>query len=92
LIAGDSWKASPYRALLPQNTDGLLLAGKAISGTHLAHSAYRVQPIMAAIGQAAGTAAAIAVQHKTAARAVPLARLQGQLKQAGVLYDEPGLK
>lgn len=77
--------AIPYRALLPKDTEGLLLAGKAISGTHLAHSAYRVQPIMAAIGQASGTAAALAVEHKTAIRSLPLAELQGRLKQAGVL-------
>jgi len=84
--------AIPYRALLPKDTDGLLLAGKAISGTHLAHSAYRVQPIMAGVGQAAGTAAALAAQHKTEPRGVPLAELQRRLKRAGVLDDEPGLK
>jgi hypothetical protein len=52
----------PYRALLPRDTDGLLLAGKSISGTHIACSAYRVQPILASAGQAAGVAGALAAQ------------------------------
>lgn len=53
----------PYRALVPRDADGLLLAGKAISGSHLAMSAYRVQPIVASIGQAAGVAAALCAQQ-----------------------------
>jgi hypothetical protein len=36
--------------------------------------------------------AALAVQNRTDARAVPLVELQGELKRAGVLNDEPGLK
>jgi len=48
----------PYRALVPKGVDGLLLAGRSISGTHIAMSAYRVQPILATYSQAAGVAAA----------------------------------
>jgi hypothetical protein len=44
----------PYRSLIPLGMDGLLTAGRIISGTRLAHSSYRVQPICAGIGQAAG--------------------------------------
>jgi len=54
----------PYRALLPKDIDGLLLAGKAISGTHIAMSAYRVMPIVGSIGQAAGGAAALCIKQK----------------------------
>jgi len=60
----------PYRALVPRHVDGLLLAGKAISGTHLAMSAYRVQPIVASIGQAAGVAAALCVRQQWQPRQV----------------------
>ena len=49
----------PYRSLLPQGTDNLLLAGRCISGTHAAHGSYRVMPICFAMGQAAGAAAAL---------------------------------
>ena len=49
----------PYRCLLPTEVEGLLLAGRNISGTHMAHSNYRVMPICVGIGEAAGTAAAM---------------------------------
>ena len=44
----------PLRALLPQGIEGLLVAGRCLSGTHEAHSSYRVMPIVMATGQAAG--------------------------------------
>jgi hypothetical protein len=49
----------PYGCLVPREVDGLLLAGRCISGTHAAHASYRVQKIVMAIGAAAGTAAAL---------------------------------
>ena len=53
----------PYRALLPRSVDGLLVAGKCMSGTHIAQSSFRVQPIVASAGQAAGVAAALCAGH-----------------------------
>ncbi len=58
----------PYRCLLPVNTDNLLLSGRNISGTHMAHSNFRVMPICAGIGEAAGAAAFLAVKQKTLPR------------------------
>jgi hypothetical protein len=75
----------PYRALIPKDTERLLVAGKSISGTHLAASSYRVQPIVAGIGQAAGTAAAMAVRLDTNIRSIPIGNLQTKLRNAGVL-------
>ena len=46
----------------PKSTQGLLVVGKALSGTHLAMSAYRTQSIVAYTGEAAGVAAALAVR------------------------------
>ena len=60
----------PYRALVPRDVDGLLLAGRIISGTHIASSAYRVQPILATAGQAAGVAAALAARSGAQPRAL----------------------
>lgn len=51
----------PYRCLVPEKAEGLLLAGRCISGTHKAHSNYRVMPICVGMGEAAGYAASIAV-------------------------------
>ena len=53
----------PYGCLVPEKIDGLLLSGRNISGTHMAHSNFRVMPICLAIGEACGFAAAISV-HK----------------------------
>ena len=49
----------PYGCLLPEAKENLLLCGRNISGTHMAHSNFRVMPICVGIGEAAGTAAAI---------------------------------
>ena len=49
----------PYRSLLPQEVQGLLLAGRNISGSHMAHSNYRAMPICVGMGEAAGIAAAL---------------------------------
>jgi len=78
----------PYRALLPQGFDGLLVAGKAIGGTHLSASAYRVQPIVASIGQAAGTAAALAALGGCQPREVDRRALRRSVKEQGLLPAE----
>ena len=52
----------PYRCLVPENMDGILLCGRNISGTHMAHSNFRAMPICVAIGEAAGAAAAESVR------------------------------
>lgn len=76
----------PYRSLLPLNVEGLLIAGRCISGSHLAMSSYRVQPVVAGIGQAAGTAAAMAALRNTSARDIEITELIGKLDKAG-LFD-----
>lgn len=53
----------PYRCLLPEKIDNLLLSGRNISGTHMAHSNFRAMPICAGSGEAAGAAAALAVRQ-----------------------------
>lgn len=57
----------PYGCMVPEKIDGLLLSGRNISGTHMAHSNYRAMPICMGIGEACGAAAAIAAE-----RGVPL--------------------
>ena len=60
----------PYRCLLPEIKENLLLCGRNISGTHMAHSNFRVMPICVGIGEAAGTAAVIAVSKGISVDAV----------------------
>lgn len=54
----------PYGCMVPKKTDGLLLTGRNISGTHMAHASFRAMPICVGIGEACGAAAAIAVKNK----------------------------
>lgn len=69
----------PYRCLVPQKVDGLLLCGRNISGTHMAHSNFRVMPICFAMGEAAGIAAAQAVKNNTQPRNISAADIQKYL-------------
>lgn len=74
----------PYRSLLPKTLDGLILAGRCISGTHKAHSNYRVMPICAAMGEAAGIAASIAARESITPRKVAAKKIQDVLIARGV--------
>lgn len=53
----------PYRSLIPSDFDNALVAGRGISATHTALAAIRVMSISMAVGQAAGTAAALAIRR-----------------------------
>lgn len=75
--------AIPFRCLLPQGLDNLLLAGRCISGTHAAHGSYRVMPICFAMGQAAGAAAALCAARDILPRSLPMEALQSKLTGGG---------
>lgn len=66
----------PYGCLVPEKVDGLLLSGRNISGTHMAHSNFRAMPICAGIGEAAGIAAALAVKTGRNVREVTAKEIQ----------------
>ncbi len=74
----------PYRALVPVNREGLLMAGRCISGSSRAHSSFRVTGDCVAMGQAAGTAAAIAISSGSLPSEVPADQLVARLKADGV--------
>lgn len=69
----------PYGCLVPEKLDGLLLSGRNISGTHMAHSNFRVMPICIGIGEAGGIAAAIAVKNNIKTRDVKASDIQSIL-------------
>jgi hypothetical protein len=60
----------PYRALVARDVDGLLMAGRCISGDFIAHASYRVTGNAVAMGEAAGAAAAVAARTKAAPHAL----------------------
>ena len=73
----------PLRCLLPRDVDGLVTAGRCISGTHEAHSSYRVTPTSMATGQAAGVCAALAASMRTVPGDVSAQHVQTELRRQG---------
>ncbi len=69
----------PYRSLCCRDVRNLLLAGRIVSATHMAASSLRVMATCALMGQAAGTAAAMAARAGLAPRGVPVRDLQARL-------------
>jgi thioredoxin reductase len=82
----------PYRSLYSRNIENLFMAGRCMSVSHMALGGVRVQRPMAATGQAAGTAAAIAVRYNCLPRDIyrdHIARLQQTLLKDGCFI--PGI-
>jgi hypothetical protein len=75
----------PLRALVPKDSQRLIVAGRGISSDRLANSALRVQATCMATGQAAGTAAALAAQRNSTPLDVPLDTLRELLRQHGAI-------
>lgn len=80
----------PYRCLLPLCTTNLLVTGRCISVDHEAFGSTRVTAPCMALGQAAGTAGALAVRTGGEVRSVDTDQLQTQLRSDGALIDETG--
>jgi hypothetical protein len=74
----------PYRCLLPQRVEQLLVAGRCISADHDAHARSRNMPACMATGQAAGVAAAMAIDAGVNVRQLPVAGLQARLRAMGM--------
>lgn len=77
----------PYRSLLPRSIDNLLVAGRCISVDHRVHHATKEIPPCMATGEAAGTAAAMAVQSGIAVKALDVSKLQKQLRDQGAVLE-----
>jgi len=71
----------PYRALIASDVQGLLLAGRLISGDFVAHSSYRVTGNAVATGEAAGTAAALAAKTNRLPQNVPWDEIRDALNR-----------
>lgn len=71
----------PYRCLIPQNIENVLIAGRNISTTHEAQASTRVSAVCMAVGQAAGTAAYLALKCDNNVRDISIKELQGFLQK-----------
>ena len=79
----------PYGALVARGFDNLMMAGRIASGDRRAQSAYRVQASCMAMGEAAGTAAAMACQAGVGVDALDAQTLRARLNENGAIV--PGL-
>lgn len=73
----------PYRVMLPQKVENLIVAGRHFSATSEAQKMSREIPPMFVLGQAAGTAAAMSAKQGVALRNLDVPELQDTLKKQG---------
>ena len=89
LPEGD-WYEIPYGCIVPADCDNLLVGGRPISVDHAVHSSMRVMPPACTIGQAAGTAAAMAVKNGVAPASLDGREVRRSLIEQGVWLGEAG--
>ena len=80
---GKDYYTIPYRSLIPKGVTNVLVAGRCISSDHGAQASYRVMATVCTIGEAAGTAVAIAAKKGKAVRDIDIKLLQKTLENAG---------
>lgn len=73
----------PFEALIPEKADGLVVAEKSISVSHIVNGCSRLQPVVMLIGQAAGVIAALSVLEGKQPRNLEVAKVQEKLLLAG---------
>lgn len=79
------WYDIPYRCLVAKKPNNLLVSGRCISATHEGMAGARVMGTCMAIGQAAGTAAALAVKQGVSPRDLDVQALRQALRTDGAL-------
>lgn len=79
----------PYRTLLPQKVEGLLVAGRCFSATHDAHASVRSMAQCMAMGQAAGIAAALCAESGLTPRELNYPQLRDSLLHTGAILETP---
>jgi hypothetical protein len=84
VVNGESYGV-PYGCLIPKNVDGILVAGRTVSSERFANGSVRVQAHVMAIGQAAGTAAAMCAASNWMPREAPLPELRDRLRRQGAV-------
>lgn len=77
----------PFGALVPRGVDGMLMAGRCVSGEREAQASFRVMGTCMAMGQAAGTAAAISVSQRREPAELDTVDLRRVLRQDGAIVD-----
>lgn len=86
-FAPGTYYTVPYRALIPQDSENLLVAGRCISATHEAQASLRIMPVCCNLGEAAGIAAALACESGCSVGRIDVSRLRARLRQNGAFIE-----
>jgi hypothetical protein len=98
-MGGQTWRPPagfhyqiPYRALVPDKIDNLLVAGRCISADHVALGSLRIMVTCMVMGEAAGAAAVMSLHDEVTPRELDTARLGQQLRKQGAIVDESSIR
>jgi hypothetical protein len=83
-----SWYSLPYRSLISKGIKNLIVAGRCLSATHEALAAVRITPLCMAMGQAAGSAAALSAKTNSSVQDIDLTALRDMLVQDGAFLED----
>lgn len=83
-VREDDWAELPYRSLLPAKTQNLLIAGRCLSADREVQGQLRIMGYCFMMGQAAGTAAALAAAGEKPLSDIDVGTLQEQLRKDGM--------
>jgi hypothetical protein len=86
-VKGDGVYNIPYRCLVPERLENVIVAGRCLSATHAAQASARNSAQAMAMGQAAGTAAALCLQENVGFPELDVQKLQKILvSQGSIIY------
>jgi hypothetical protein len=92
---GHTWRPAkgfyyqiPYRALLPETIDNLLVAGRCISADHVALGSLRIMATCTVMGEASGVAAVLSLHEEVSPRELAPDYLVKQLKKQHAIVDD----
>ncbi|RPJ39520.1 MAG: FAD-dependent oxidoreductase, partial [Chloroflexi bacterium] len=98
-MSGQTWRPPkgfyyqiPYRALVPEKIDNILVAGRCISADHVALGSLRIMATCTVMGEASGAAAVFSLHEEVPPRELEPALLGKQLKKQGAIVDESGIR
>jgi hypothetical protein len=98
-MGGQTWRPPkgfhyqiPYRALVPQKIDNLLVAGRCISADHVALGSLRIMGTCTVMGEAAGAAAVLSLHDEVSPRQLDPVRLSKQLQQQGAIVSKADVR
>jgi hypothetical protein len=97
-MGGQTWRPPkgfyyqiPYRALLPETVDNLLVAGRCLSADHQALGSLRIMATCTVMGEASGAAAVLSIHEEVPPRELEPGLLGKQLKKQNAIIDESGV-